>query len=306
MGGPKSPFWHIQKISIKMFYFFFNLFALAWRDTQRCTSRSRISAAWALLPSVAPRWAPSDACWNDSVGAPRSRSAQTEWSCSLKHVFFACIICFFSDSFLCFSILFRVFSMLHKFMIIMLLFQSDSLHAMLPLFRPFLPRFKVQSASLWKDGKQEQSTDDSESSANWEQASFNTCDNLFIVRSATPDAACVRHRLCVSDQTMVRWWTKTEKGQLKQHREWTRKKQRTQNKFDHGTFQGMIFQQVLHSFFRHTEAAAKVVLQLLTVLVHQTLFEGLPLLVKFHEEVPFKGFRSAKSRRNSNRRLHTH
>ena len=95
----------------------------------------------------------------------------------------------------------------------MLLFQSDSLHAMLPLFRPFLPRFKVQSASLWKDGKQEQSTDDSESSANWEQASFNTCDNLFIVRSATPDAACVRHRLCVSDQTMVRWWTKTEKGQ---------------------------------------------------------------------------------------------
>lgn len=71
-------------------------FFLAWRDTPRCTSRSRISAAWAPLPSVAPRWAPSDACWNDSVGAPRSRSARTEWSCSFKKsvklflLFFSC------------------------------------------------------------------------------------------------------------------------------------------------------------------------------------------------------------------------
>jgi len=72
------------------------------------------------------------------------------------------------------------------------------------------------------------------------------------------------------------------------------KKTERQNKFDHGTFQGMILQQVLHAFFRHTEAAAKVVLQLLTVLIHQTLFEGLPLFVKFHEEVPFKDFRSAQ------------
>lgn len=71
------------------------------------------------------------------------------------------------------------------------------------------------------------------------------------------------------------------------------KKKHRHNKFDHGTFQGMILQQVLHAFFRHTEAAAKVVLQLLTVLVHQTLFEGLPLFVKFHEEVPFKD-RSAR------------
>ena len=76
--------------------------------------------------------------------------------------------------------------------------------------------------------------------------------------------------------------TKTERVNSTTQR-MTNKKTERQNKFDHGTFQGMILQQVLHAFFRHTEAAAKVVLQLLTVLIHQTLFEGLPLLVKFHE-----------------------
>lgn len=136
------------------------------------------------------------------------------------------------------------YAFFYSFMIIMPFFQSVSLHAMLPLFRRFLPRFKVQSASLWKDGKQEQSTDDSESSANWEQASFNTCDNLFIVRSATPDAGpsvrvylqapCLRPN---HDKTMQRdarrelkqeKINKNRKGQLKQHREWQRRKIRKQ------------------------------------------------------------------------------
>ena len=49
------------------------------------------------------------------------------------------------------------------------------------------PGFKVQSASLGKEGKQEHSTADKDSSASCEQVSFNTCDNLFMVRSVTPD-----------------------------------------------------------------------------------------------------------------------
>lgn len=48
------------------------------------------------------------------------------------------------------------------------------------------PGFKVQSASLGKEGKQEHSTADKDSSASCEQVSFNTCDNLFMVRSVTP------------------------------------------------------------------------------------------------------------------------
>ena len=62
-------------------------------------------------------------------------------------------MCFrFSIGALCVSIIYAflcVFLVLfYGFIIIMPFFQSVSLHAMLPIFRRFLPRFKVQSASL--------------------------------------------------------------------------------------------------------------------------------------------------------------
>lgn len=56
-----------------------------WQGSRRCTSRSRISVAWAPIPCAAPRWVPSDACRNGSVAAPPSRSARTGWSLSFAH-----------------------------------------------------------------------------------------------------------------------------------------------------------------------------------------------------------------------------
>ena len=80
-----SHYLHMTSFVKYLEYKTFRRLLCTWQGSRRCTSRSRISVAWAPIPCAAPRWVQSDAYRNGSVAAPPSRSARTGWSLSFAH-----------------------------------------------------------------------------------------------------------------------------------------------------------------------------------------------------------------------------